>query len=140
MRFEIIPHIGVGPIKFGMSRKEVEDCFGKPEFDANDRIGFMSGFIVNFDDDDKVEFIEMANSNVFEATYKGINLHSVKADEAISILEKDVAYDKDNLEAGHSYIFKELQLSLWRGSVPVNSNDEEGQYFEAVGVANKNYF
>ncbi len=139
-KFEIVPNVGVGPIKLGMSRVEVEAFFGKPEFDSDDRIGFMSGFLVDFDASGNVEFIELANSTKFEAMYKGTNLHSVKAEEAVAVVEKDDVYDTSDPEVGHSYIFKTLQLSLWRGTVPEDSSDTDGQYFEAVGIASRGYF
>ncbi|WP_282110341.1 hypothetical protein [Shewanella algicola] len=140
MKFEIEPHIGVGPIKFGMNRQEVEACFGKPEFDSDDRVGFMSGFLVDFDSNGKVEFIELANSRKFDVIYRGVNLHSIKSDDVVTFLEKYDAYDKSDAEVGHSYIFKILQLSLWRRTVPADDNDADGQHFDSVGIACGNYF
>ncbi len=139
-KFEITPNIGVGPIKFGMNRAEVESVFGKPDFINASRIGFMSGFFIDFDTNDKVEFIEVADSNEFEATYSGINLHKIKANEAVALVSKNHSYDSSDPELGYSYIFKGLQLSLWRGTLPENELDTDGMYFEAIGVASGDYF
>lgn len=101
---------------------------------------FLSGFIVNFDANDLVELIELTKSSQFEATYKGINLLSVKAEEAIAFIEQGAVYDPNDPELGYSYVFKTLQLSLWRSTVPEEANDPDGQHFEAIGIAARNYF
>ncbi|MFM2476877.1 hypothetical protein [Celerinatantimonas sp. MCCC 1A17872] len=142
-KFEITPHLGIGPIKLGMTRAEVNTCFGKPEFSGNGRVGYLSGFMIDFDENDKVEFIELAKSNKFAAFYKGINLHSVTAKQAVACVENDDEYDKESPEQGYSYIFKKLQLSLWRGTIAqMDDNDDapNGVSFEAIGIAVDGYF
>jgi hypothetical protein len=71
--FEIIPHVGIKPIKLGMKRDEVHEIFGMPEFASPDgtREGFFSGFMVDFNEDDIVEFIEIARSGQFKGIFKG---------------------------------------------------------------------
>jgi hypothetical protein len=138
--FEIIPHVSVGPITLGMERHEVEAVMGKPEYAHDNRYGYLSGFMVDFDESGKVEFIELADSDRFQATYLGTNLHRVPANVAVKFVSQFDSYDTQEPEQGYSYIFKKLQLSLWRGTMPENETDEDGQYFEAVGIAADNYF
>jgi hypothetical protein len=138
--FVIEPNIGVGPIKLGMHKSEVESIFGKPEHENDNRASFLSGFMVDYNELNNVEFIELASSNKFNATYEGKNLHKIPANEAVEFVGKFDAYDSNDPELGYSYIFKTLQLSLWRGTLPENSNDEDGKYFEAVGIGGANYF
>ena len=140
MNFEIIPKVGIGPIKLGMSRIEVEGIFGQPEHESNERIGYYSGFMIDFDENHKVEFIELAKSNNFSATLNGVNLHEVSAIDAVNYVSKIDNFDKTEPEQGYSYIFKGIQLSLWRGTMPENEADDDGKYFEAVGIAVENYF
>ena len=139
-RFEITPNIGIGPIKLGMTRKEVLSTFGKPEFENNERISFMSGFMVDFDENGLVELIELAHSDKYVATFNGVNLHSTLASEVVELVGKYDEVDKEDPEYGYSFIFKSLQLSLWRGVLPDHSEHKDGQYFEAVGIACNNYF
>lgn len=139
-KFEITPNIGVGPIKFGMNRSSVEAVFGKPDNVSNSRIGFMSGFFIDFNINDKVKFIELSDSAEFEITYSGINLYKIKADDVVALLSIKDSYDSTDPELGYSYIFKSLQISLWRGTMPENEQDNDGMYFEAIGVANESYF
>ncbi len=138
--FDITPHEGVGPIKLGMRRREVVKRFGSPEFDGDYRVGYFGGFLIDFDDDDKVEFIELTNSDQFDATYKSKNLHLLKANEVVAFIEQEDSYDVNDPEIGYSYIFKMLQLCLWRGIVADNESDEKGHHFETVGIATGSYF
>ena len=36
--FNIVPYQSVGPIRFGMSRKEIETLFGKPQKEIKDML------------------------------------------------------------------------------------------------------
>ncbi|NVJ62439.1 MAG: hypothetical protein HWE27_18770 [Gammaproteobacteria bacterium] len=107
--FEIEPNEGVGPVRFGMSKADVIDILGKSEFENNKRLTYLSGFMVDFDASNKVELIELAKSDLFEASYKGINLHNVTALEAVEHVCKFDSYDNNDPELGYSYIFKKLQ-------------------------------
>lgn len=140
LNFEIIPHEGVGPVKFGMKAHEVEAVMGKPEDIQDNRHYYLSGFMVDFNTSGKVEFIELADSPKFQAKYHGRNLHKLKSDEALNYVSQFDTFDTDDPELGYSYIFKNLQLSLWRGTLPEDEFDEDGAYFEAVGIASDNYF
>lgn len=138
--YDIEPNTGVGPIKLGMHKTEVESIFGKPEFENDNRAGYFSGFIVNYNESNNIEFIELANSKNFTTSYKGKNLHKMPATEAVEFVSKYDSYDSKDPELGYSYIFKDLQLSLWRGTLPENTSDEDGKYFEAIGIGEANYF
>lgn len=139
-KFQITPNVGVGPIKLGMAKEEVCSIFGKPEFVNQERICFLSGFMVHFDENGFVEFIELARSNQFVATFEGLDLHAALAKDVIELVTKYDDFDKEDPEPGHSFIFQKLQLSLWRSVVPEDSEGTDGQYFEAVGIACNNYF
>lgn len=138
--FEIEPNVGVGPIKLGMPKNEVINLLGKPEFENNDRTAYLSGFMIDFDESNHVEFIELSKSDLFEASYKGINLHNVTALQAVEHVCKFDSYDTSDPELGYSYIFKELQLSLWRNTLPEKDLDEDGKHFESVAIGVSNYY
>lgn len=138
--FEITPHVGIGKIKLGMSREDVFTLFGKPNFDREDRIGYLDGFMINFDKHNTVEFIELAKSAEYCALFNGIDLHNIKANDAVEFVNKFDVFDKDDPEIGYSYIFKKLQLSLWRGVLPECEHDSDGMHFETVGIGVDDYF
>jgi hypothetical protein len=141
--FDIVPHRGIGPITFGMTRDEVRDILGPPEHTQDERDWFLKGFGVDFDDTAVVEFIELANSPEFVGLYRGKSLHEMDADDAVAFVALDSPFDQDLPDLGHSYVFPELQLSLWRPTVPApgqSPDDPDGRRFHAVGVARVGYF
>jgi len=141
--FQILPHEGIGPIKLGMSRKEVREIFGEPQFSQNNREGFLDGFMIDFNEAGKVEFIELARSQQFRAVFEGKCLHEIPADEAVAHVSGFAMYDQNDRELGYSYVFIDLQLSLWRGTMPDADqapDDPDGRFFEAVGIAEQGYF
>jgi len=142
--FEIEPGIGIGPVKFGMHQVKVRQIMGQPDWQRDDNNdGFLSGFRVDYDLNNQVEFIELSNSDEYEAYFKGVCLHKVLASEAIEYVSKWDSYYKDDPELGYSYIFLNLQLSLWRGTLPEAKQPDEnvdGKYFEAIGLGTTGYF
>ena len=76
--YDILPHIGVGPVNLKMDRQSVVDTFGTPE--------------------------------------------------------------KNDPELGYSYIFKKLQMSLWRRLITDNEQDVNSGKFEAIGIGVDGYF
>jgi hypothetical protein len=140
MQFEIEPLVGVGPVRFDMTRADVYAVLGTPEYKNGNRECFLSGLMVDFDEAGAVEFVELANSEKFTATFHRQDLHTIPANDAVTLLSKYGKFKDDDPELGHSYIFPDLQMSLWRSTVQDDENDEDGKYFEAIGIARPGYF
>jgi len=136
----IEPLVGFGPIKLDMGRMDVHATLGPSDFTHGNREGFLSGLMVDFNSDGRVEFIEIAKSRKYVAFLNGIDVHSLPASKLIEHLSRQSAYDRDDPELGYSYIFKDMQLSLWRSVMPESSADPVGRYFEAVGIGVHGYF
>ncbi|MDZ7660941.1 hypothetical protein [Thiohalophilus sp.] len=66
-QFDIRPGVGVGPVNLGMNRNEVLSVMGPVEFSNEESDAFLSGFRVDYDSNNKVELIELAESNKYEA-------------------------------------------------------------------------
>lgn len=130
--YDIEPHVGVGPIKLSMSHGEVRRLFGEPRAVIDGREFYFDGFFIDFDSAGQVEFIELAESRHFRALFRGACLHELPAEEAVQLVSRYGEYDRNDPEPGYSYIFVDLQLSLWRGTTD--------RRFEAVGVAVDGYF
>jgi hypothetical protein len=141
--FEIVPHRGVGPIELGMTRRAVHSMLGTPEHSRDRRDGFLGGFFVDFDSNGQVEFIELATSPFFRALFNGVCLHAVEAEDAVAHVSKFGTLDAAGSEPGYSFVFIDLQLSLWRDTIPLKGqspDDPAGRHFEAVGIAVDDYF
>ncbi|MCE9531267.1 MAG: tRNA (N6-isopentenyl adenosine(37)-C2)-methylthiotransferase MiaB [Planctomycetes bacterium] len=142
-KYGAVPGVGVGPVKLGMTRDAVHEALGSPSSTFKERESFFGAFFVDFDESERVEFIELARSDRFEAIFDGVCLHRIEADEAVRIVSTFDQYDVHGREPGYSYIFLKLQMSLWRGIVPANDQDEDdpdGRYFDSIGVAIDGYF
>jgi hypothetical protein len=144
--YEIVPSVGIGPVRLGSSREEVRAAMGTDpyicrRFNADEHHWHQSSFQVHYDERSQtVEFIEVAQSDEFVALYKGVDVHRTKADELVAHVSADAAYDPDNWELGYSYVFRALELSLWRPIVPDSPEESEGRFFEAVGLGIYGYF
>jgi hypothetical protein len=142
--FNIIPHVGIGPVRIGMSRAEVHSALGEPEHCApNGRECFLSGFMVDFNENGLVEFIEIASSNRFRGVFRGKCLHELPAEEALAHVSQFDEFDRNDPELGYSYTFVGLQMALWRGTMPdpgQDIKDADGRHFESISVAENGYF
>jgi hypothetical protein len=146
LTFTMWPLVGIGPIKFGMTRSEVRGILadlGQPKAtlrSPNTDCFFQNAFQVSYDEDGRVEFIETAASSDFQVLFHDSSLHEMTAEDAVQLVSQFAEYDKNHPEQGYSYIFPALQLSLWRPVVPADPDDTEGRHFEAVGVGKEAYF
>ena len=144
--FTMQPLVGIGPIKFGMTRSEVQDILadlGQPKArlrPPNTDCFFRSAFQVSYDENGRVEFIETAASNDFRVLFHSFSLHGMTAEDAVRLVAQFAEYDRDHPERGYSYIFPALQLSLWRPVLPSGPDDIQGRHFEAVGLGTEGYF
>ncbi len=142
-RFEIQPKVGLGPIRFGMTRAEVRAELGAPESEHDEREWYLEDMAVDFDADGRVEFIETAESAHFEVVFMDSNMHAIAANAAVVLLQTVAPYDDSAPELGYSYIFPSIQLSLWRPVIPdaeQDPEDQNGRRFEAIGIGREGYF
>lgn len=144
--FTIEPHVGVGPVRFGMSRDEVRD--------EMDRIGerrpirkgaettcyFGASFQVSFGDAGLVDFIELASSIDAEVGFAGIDLFDTPADELLAVVGRLDAFDPKLSRPPQSYIFPTLIMSLWgRDKQYDHRRGQTRPMFAAVGVGGPSY-
>jgi hypothetical protein len=53
---------------------------------------------------------------------------------------KSSQHDPKWREIPYSYIFRSLQLSLWRPVLPSSPSDAEGRYFSTIGIGVRGYY
>lgn len=71
--FEIVPHVGVGPVRLGMTQAEIHESLGVPDRPMVDgRERFLGGLFVDFDSEGRVEFIELAPSPEYRGVFQGV--------------------------------------------------------------------
>jgi len=79
----------------------VHEVLGKPKHSAQDgREWFLDFLAVDFNSEGIVEFIEVAESKEFLATFNGIDLHRVTVDETLAHVCQCVEYYATGAEVG----------------------------------------
>lgn len=128
----IEPMVGIGTIKLGMNKAEVENCILKYEEKYN--VGYLKHlFRVDYDSHQRVFEIEIIGDlkEFFDCEYKGIDLFNTKASELVKVMDKISPYNRDNEDTknGFVYEFPQLGLSLWRGGV-LREEDLNSDWFK----------
>ena len=80
-----------------------------------------------------VEYIELSRNPNFIVSLDKLNIFSIPANELIDQISKVRGSEFVSDDGGYSYLFRSLELSLWRPVLPGDLNDE-GHYFETVGI------
>ena len=138
--WELRPHEGVGPLRLSMTRDDCRAAFeGRfeeyvkgPEGERTTDI-FAGAVHVFYDEQDRVEYIEISRGSGVSPTFGGIAVLDVDAAAAVAAVERAGPYDADDPELGYSYTFKSLDLALWRP-------DTEDRTFAAVGIGAHGYY
>ncbi len=142
VQWKIEPLIGLHRIRFGMAYDEVVRLCGDP---AQQRIiqstlvaRWSDGFLVHFNP--AVEFIEVSRIASVSATLFELALLELLADDVLqSLVAKGHSYNADT-EGRHLFVFAGLQIGLWRATIPADEHDQEGRYFDAVGLGRPGYY
>ena len=146
--YEVVPHVGIGPVRLGMTRAESRAALGQeareflkgPGDEVTTDAFHASSFQVFYDASERVEYIELSKSPEVEPIVFGEKILQITADDAVELVQRHAAFDESNPELGYSYVFPALELALWRPVVPESEDDEEGRTFSTVGVGVSGYF
>ncbi|MGB8698964.1 MAG: hypothetical protein WCD18_06070 [Thermosynechococcaceae cyanobacterium] len=146
MEFAIEPHRGIGPISFGMSRKEVSTALarvggGRPDA-RNEQTDcyFGTAFQVSFGDGGKADFIEVASSFDAVVLLNGLDVFDTPARRLLAFVNRLDQAAPELSEPPNSYIFPGIILSLWgRDKQYEHRGGQKRPVFAAVGVGAESY-
>jgi hypothetical protein len=107
--YEVVPHVGVGPVRFGMTREQVRrampgpcEPFRKGPFAQQETDAFQgSAFQVFYGDAATVEFIELSKGQEVRARYAGLSIFETPADEVVARISQLAPFDPSNPEIGY---------------------------------------
>lgn len=159
----VMPKQGIGLIKLGMNKEEVERCrqeYNTMFFNENRCTEFFKGtFKVEYDNEGKVIFIELSSikgEQEFTCSIMDIDIFETKAEELVEKIDIVSPYDRNDWELGFSYHFPDLGLCFWRPNIFKDSDMEEewfkahdkeeqesylkDQYFRTVAIAVDGYW
>lgn len=116
LEFDALPLVGVGPVNFGMSRREVRRVLADLgqrkalKRGPNTDCFFKNAFQVHYSSDDAVEFIETASESLFRVLFHGQCLHELIADEAVKFVSKFGEYDRTTANSGTATSFRRCKF------------------------------
>ncbi|WP_449465478.1 hypothetical protein [Stenotrophomonas humi] len=140
--YEATPHKGIGPVLLGMTRDAVHLALGNsftsfrkaPSSAHPTDAWHKAAFQVFYEGlAPTVEYIELSRDGDFSVNVMGRSVFDTPAAELISLIEAVTASDKSDPERGFSYVFPELDLSLWRPSLA-------DQRFATIGIGRPGYY
>jgi hypothetical protein len=140
--YEAIPHKGVDPVLLGMTRAAVRLALGdrftsfhKTQSSAHPTDAWHAGAFQVFYGGaaPTVEYIELSRDADFSVLIMGRSAFDTLAAELVSLIETVTVSAKSDPEHGSSYIFPELDLSLWRPSLA-------DQRFATIGIGRSGYY
>ncbi len=125
---EIVPHVGIGKVRLGMSREEAEWLLDRGM--RIDSAGFPA----------MVTFVQVSHRT--HATYRGVDVfdENRSADEVVAEIVRLEGLNLANYPPGrHQYTFPHLNMVLWRGEVSDEPGDQ-GYSFQAASVHAPGYY
>jgi len=145
---DIVPHVGIGPVRFGMTRTEVEAAVA-PLSGALPRRSkgrsstidcyFRGSLQIEFDPDGTASFIEVWCDAATLCTYKRHDVFDLPAPELFAIF---VADDDSGSHAfaASGYLFTKLIVALWEADEQYDRKRNESRLvYATVGVGDERY-
>lgn len=126
-KVEVIPQVGVildgKTICLGSTRADVEQMLGSGEaIRWNSLYHFDSELRVDFDEEDRVEFIELLGGpdGKLQPVVFGLEAFQADPEAVVELLKEKNGADFLDTEKGYSYGFQKLSVGLYRESIPDN--------------------
>ena len=138
--FEIQPHIGVGPVKLGMSQEEVKVVLGDIFYCGSDRsldYYFSNSLQIEFSEG-KADFIGASYSNLFTATYSGTNVFDLISKELFKIIEANESNKHSYND--NEYLFPNQIITLWDADKQYDYiGNQERIVWAQIGIGSNSY-
>lgn len=139
--FVIEPFVGVGPIKFGMTRDEVGRVFtyvyrsffkGPDSKVRSDDCTFV-GLIVHYDNDRRVEFIEVTAPEHGKVTLElfGTDITGISVDGLLKLVQSHTSRIEQH---DYGYDFPELEMNTYNSDLRTGFDK-----VECLGVGRRGY-
>jgi hypothetical protein len=146
---EIVPHVGIGPVRFGMTREEVNVALsalagakpGRPKGGRSTTImSYLRGSLqVEFGADGTASFIEVSGDQATLCTYKGCDVFDLPATESFALFAADDASGQHAFSAA-GYLFPQLIVALWCADTQYDHKGNVSRsVYATVGVGDARY-
>ena len=147
IKIDIFPFKSVLGVDLNSTKRQVRRAVGKPSRKIDNIYHYQKEdpmFSVDFDAEGLVEYISISKpiTTEVQVLFKGLNVFDIPALDLVNNIESELQYkfDPDDPELGYSFVFPEIQLSLWRSVISEDETDQEGKYFQTVGIGVEGYY
>ena len=140
MIFEVIPHVGIGPIKLGMNKHEVINALGKNNFcSVNDDVDYYFENSIQIEYlDNQADFIGVASNDKYTINYKNQNVFDITAKQLFAVMAKNE--DSAHEFNAYEYTFPSQILTLWEADTQYDPKEPyEREIWGQVGIGTKSY-
>ncbi len=143
--FEVTPHVGIGPLRLGMTPDDVRRSVAGHRVEkirrGREEVIEDLGLGVDYSDGDTaVTFVQVSQADRVRVTFAGCDVFDTPADELVaSVVRQEGLSPADYPPGRHEYLFPPLRLVLWRGVVAEESG-EQGWVFECISVHAPGYY
>lgn len=147
--WRVLPHVGIDSITLGMSRGDIVAQRGDPDKGSTNSVLYYSSdsrVALNLDVGGVLEYIEASWDHVTRprAVLGEVDLFGAPADDVVRQLARRSA--SRVAEGGQSVVFGELDLVLWRPTLPSDYDDDDpedeyrrGAFWMTFGVGRPGY-
>ena len=140
MILSIEPGIGIGPIKFGMSREEAQSVIGIKNHSGsgkNTEKYFSYSVDVEFTDN-KVSFIGVSQDKNYSLLYKGFDPFDMEAAELFELVSQHES--GEHVFDDSQYIFPDQIITLWDADEQYDrKGGEERKVWAQIGLGSNVY-
>lgn len=142
--FEVTPHVGIGPLRLGVTPAEVRAAapghaiskIGRGREEMIDTLGLT----VDYSAGDVVSFIQAFPARGVRVSFAGRDVFVTPADDMAAAAVRQAAADPADFPPGrYEYLFPDPRLALWRGVVGEEPGDQ-GWAFTSISVHAPGYY
>jgi hypothetical protein len=147
-KFEVVPHVGIGPLRLGMTPEEVRAAAAAAGHAVEDVRGGDTivpiGLSVDYSADGlSVVFIEAFRAPGVCLTFAGCEVFMTSADEMVAAIVQQEGLNSADFPPGrHDYLFPSLRLALWRSTISDEDDEpgEQGWAFDSISLHVPGYY
>jgi hypothetical protein len=138
------PLIGVGPIKFGMSRIAARaelQKLGIPLSSSEESLDYFyeNAIQIEYTEHDRASFIGIASHKTLFPTYYGQDVFSLTAKEFFNLVAEHETEDAHKFDSSE-YLFRDQILTLWDADTQYDYRTQgKRQVWGQVGLGNLEY-
>jgi hypothetical protein len=141
---DVIPHVGIGPLRLGMTADEVRVAtFGTTVASTargREEMIFALGLSVDYSTEGIVNFVQAFDARGVRTPFAGRDVFATAADDMVAAVVRHAGLDPEDFPEGDDECsFPTLGLVLWRefaGEVP----GEPGWAFSTISIHSPGYY